>query len=591
MDEDKVTGKIYDTRLISRLFRFGKTYWHLIVLAVVLIMFSMGLEILGPYLTKIAVDRYIIPGDFNGLIQIGFLYVGVLIGGFIFKYSQIMLTQYIGQRIMLDLRQQLFTHLQALNQRFYDKNPIGRLMTRVTSDVESLNQVFTQGIVMIFGDILLILGIVVMMLSIHTSLALWTLSIVPILIVISFLFRKKVRESYSLIRYYLAQINSYLQEHISGMSIVQLFNREKKNFETFKEINWNHTLSYIRTIFYYAIFFPAVELLSAVALAVIIYRGAFYIENELVTFGILIAFIQYAQMFFRPISDLSEKYNVLQSALAASERIFKLLDTRPDIRSPIAGYRSSAITKGVEFRNVSFAYDDEYVLKDVNLTIPAGQRYALVGHTGAGKTSLTRLLGRFYDIQYGEILMDGTDIRKWDLTNLRSHMAVVQQDVFLFSGTVLDNIRLGDETIGEAAVKEAAEMVGADRFIDKLPGAYRARIRERGSNISQGQRQLLALARAIVFNPDILILDEATANIDSESEYLIQQALKIVMSDRTSIVIAHRLSTIQYMDKIVVLHHGRIKEMGNHQELLRNRGLYYRLYQLQYKDQEIPVLD
>ena len=586
-DDDKVEGKVYDRQLFSRLAVYGKPYWHLIVLSVFFILVGMSFELLGPYLTKIAIDQYILPGNYNGLLFIVLLYLGVLLGKFVFDYLQIIVMQYIGQKVMLDLRQQIFSHLQKLQQQFFDKNPIGRLMTRVTSDVESLNQVFTEGLVMVFGDLLLIGGIIIMMLSIHLPLALWTLSVVPILLVISFVFRKKVRDSFSQIRLYLARINSYLQEHISGMTIVQLFNREKKNYQTFREINWDHTAAYIKTIFYFAIFFPAVELVGAVALGIIIYRGAFYIQNELVTFGTLIAFIQYAQMFFRPISDLSEKYNILQSALAASERIFKLLDTKPQIVSPSQGYQATEITQAIELRNVSFAYNSELVLKDINLTIPIGQRYALVGHTGAGKTSLTRLLGRFYEINQGEILIDGVDIRQWDLDNLRSHMAVVPQDVFLFSGSVLENIRLGNPRIKEEAVREAAELVNAHHFIEKMPGGYDAKIRERGSNLSQGQKQLLALARAIVFNPSILILDEATSNIDSESEYLIQQALRAVLEDRTAIVIAHRLSTIQFMDRIVVLHHGKIREIGDHQELLHQRGLYYRLYQLQYKDQEM----
>ncbi|MBN2366032.1 MAG: ABC transporter ATP-binding protein [Calditrichaeota bacterium] len=590
IEEDSIDKKMVDRKLFSRLLDYGKPYWHWISGAVVLIIIGMSLEILGPYITKIAIDRYIIPGDLQGLLFIVALYFAVLIGNFLFKYLQIMLMQYIGQRVMLDLRQQLFSHLQRLQQQFFDKNPIGRLMTRVTSDVESLNQLFTEGLVMVFGDLLLIGGILVMMLSIHAPLALWTLSVVPLLLVLSFIFRKKVRESFSQIRVFLARINAYLQEHISGITIVQLYNREKKNFDMFKSINWDHTASYIRTIFYYALFYPAVELLGAVALAIIIFRGGFYIQNELVTFGILVAFIQYAQMFFRPISDLSEKYNILQSALAASERIFKLLDTKIAIKSSSDGYFTRELVKPIIFRNVSFAYHDEKVLQDIGLTIPIGQRYALVGHTGAGKTTLTRLLGRFYEIQEGEILIDGHDIRTWNLQNLRSHMAVVQQDVFLFSGTVIENIRLGKEDIPVSQVKEAAEMVNAHHFIEKMPGGYEAKIRERGGNLSQGQKQLLALARAIVFDPQILILDEATSNIDSESEYLIQQALKIVLAERTAIVIAHRLSTIQYMDQIVVMHHGKIHEIGDHQELLKKRGLYYRLYQLQYKDQEMAFL-
>lgn len=586
MEEDKLSGKIYDRRLFKRLMKYGKPYWHLIIAAVLLIMVGMGLDILGPYLTKVAIDKYVLPGDFEGLIMIAALYLSVLIGSFLFKYGQIMLTQYIGQRVMLDLRQDIFKHIQSLHQKFFDHNPIGRLMTRVTSDVESLNQVFTQGIVMIFGDILLISGIVFMMLSIHTTLALWTLSVVPFLLVISFLFRRKVRNAYSQIRFYLAKINSYLQEHISGMSVVQLFNRQKKNFADFRDINWQHTQAFIRTIFYFALFFPAVELIGATALALIIFRGGVYIQSGAVTFGVLIAFIQYAQMFFRPISDLSEKYNVLQSTLAASERIFKLLDTPVEIVSPAGGKKQQFLRKQIEFRNVSFAYDNEPVLQDINLTVPIGQRFALVGHTGAGKTTITRLLGRFYDIQQGSILLDGVDIREWDLNSLRQRMAVVQQDIFLFSGTITENIRLGNQSIPQEEVIRAARLVNADSFIQKIPGKYEAEIRERGSNLSQGQKQLLALARAIVYDPDILILDEATANIDSESEYLIQEALKVVMKDRTAIVVAHRLSTIQSMDQIVVMHHGRIREIGKHQELLKQRGLYYQLYQLQYKEQE-----
>jgi ATP-binding cassette subfamily B multidrug efflux pump len=589
LEDDKLVGKIYDYRLFARLIAFGKPYWHLITIAVILIAIGMGLEIIGPYLTKIAIDQYILPGKFRGLILIILLYLGVLVGDFLFKYLQILLMQFIGQKVMLDLRQKLFNHLQGLHQQFFDKNPIGRLMTRVTSDVESLNEVFTQGLVMVFGDLLLIVGIIIMMLTIHLPLALWTLSVIPILIFISFLFRNKVRDSYSQIRYFLAKINAYLQEHISGMNIVQLYNREKRNYEEFKKINLNHTQAYIKTIFYYALFYPAVELVGAIALSIILYRGAFYIHNELVTYGILIAFIQYAQMFFRPISDLSEKYNILQSALASSERIFKLQDTPPIIYSPQKGYISEFIKEKIEFKDVSFAYNQDYVLKNIHLTIPVGHRYALVGHTGAGKTTLTKLLGRFYEIQQGQILIDGINIRKWDLANLRSHMAVVQQDVFLFSGTISENIRLSNSNIKNEDVERAARMVNAHTFIEKLTGGYQAKIRERGGNLSQGQKQLLALARAIVFNPDILILDEATSNIDSESEYLIQEALKVVMENRTAIVIAHRLSTIQYMDKIVVMHHGKIHEIGNHQDLLKKRGLYYRLYQLQYKDQEISV--
>ncbi len=588
MQEDKITQKVYDRKLFQRLLRFGLPYWHLMLAALILLIAGMGLEILGPYLTKIAIDRYVLPGNYAGLLHIVAIYLAVLLGNFLFKYAQIMSTQYLGQRVMLDIRQQVFRHLQGLHQQFFDRNPIGRLMTRVTSDVEALNQVFTQGIITIFGDILLIGGIIVIMLSINWRLALWTLSVVPLLLLISFVFRKKVRQLFSQIRMFLARMNAYLQEHITGMSIVQLFNRQKKDFEKFREINAQYTQAYIKTIFYYAIFFPAVELVSAIALALILFKGSVYIQHQLVTLGTLIAFIQYANMFFRPISDLSEKYNILQSALASSERIFHLLDTPSEVVSPANGYRTETLRQGIEFRNVWFAYHKaEYVLRDINLTIPVGKRFALVGHTGSGKTTLTRLLGRFYDVQKGQILLDGVDIRQWDLPALRRLMAVVQQDVFLFSGTVLENIRLANPEISEESVVRAARLVNAHTFIEKMPGGYQAQIRERGGNLSQGQRQLLALARALVYDPDILILDEATSNIDSESEYLIQQALKVVLKNRTAIVIAHRLSTIQYMDQIVVLHHGKIREIGNHHELLQQRGLYYKLYLLQYREQEI----
>lgn len=586
LEEDRISGKIYDWQLFNRLLRYGFTYWYLIIIAVVMIILAAGLDILGPYIIKVSVDQYILPKNYQGLQWIVMLYIGILVVSFAIKYFQILLTQYIGQRIIFNLRQEIFSHLQKLHQQFFDRNPVGRLMTRVTSDVESLNQMFTQGIVMIFGDLFLIIGIVVMMVSIHLQLALWTFSVIPILFFISFLFRKKVRGAYSEIRYYLAKINSYLQEHISGMQTVQLFNRQKKDFEEFKEINWQHTLAFIRTIFYYALFYPGVELISAVALAVIIFRGGWLIDTSAVTLGVLIAFIQYAKMFFRPISDLSEKYNILQGAFASSERIFKLLDTQPKIVSLDTGHSNRKMRGEIEFQNVWFAYNSEYVLKDLSFQINAGARYAMVGHTGAGKTSIIRLIGRFYDIQQGRILVDGVDIREWDLQALRSQMAIVLQDVFLFSGTILENIRLGRQDIPEEKVIEAAQMVNAHRFIEKLSGGYHARVKERGSNFSMGQKQLLSLARALVINPSVLLLDEATSNIDSESEALIQKALKVVLKNRTAIVIAHRLSTIQNMDQILVLHKGVLKEQGTHQALLKQRGFYYKLYQLQFQERK-----
>lgn len=587
IEEDKVSGKIYDRRLFRRLLQYGRPYWSLILAAVLMIIVAAILETVGPYLTRIAVDKYIVPGDYDGLKMIIILYVSVLVGNFLIRYLQILLTQFVGQKIIYDLRNEIFSHLQRLHQQYFDKNPVGRLMTRVTSDVEALNEMFTQGLVMIFGDIFLIIGIVIMMVSIHLELALWTFAVLPLLFLVTFVFRKKVRSAYSQIRYFLARINSYLQERISGIVIVQLFNREKEDAEEFKSINWDHAAAFIKTIFYYALFYPIVEIISAVALAIIIFRGGWLIEDSMVTLGVLIAFIQYAKMFFRPISDLSEKYNILQGALASSERIFKLLDTDARILSPAQSHAQERLEGRIEFENVSFAYNEEYVLKNINLEIPAGKRYALVGHTGSGKTTLSRLIGRFYDVQEGRVKIDNVDVRQWDIQKLRSRMAIVLQDVFLFSGTILENIRLGREDISEEQVVEAARLVNAHEFIEKIPGGYQAEVKERGSNLSVGQKQLLSLARALAIDPDILLLDEATANIDSESEALIQKALEVVLENRTAIVIAHRLSTIQHTDQIVVLHKGVIRERGTHQELLRQRGFYYKLYSLQYREQEI----
>ncbi|HQV33349.1 MAG TPA: ABC transporter ATP-binding protein [Calditrichia bacterium] len=583
IEEDRISGKIYDRHLMGRLLAYGRPYWPMIVVAVLMIIGASALQTVGPYLTKLAIDRYITPGDLQGLPTIAWAYVGLLAAGFAIRYFQVLLTQYLGQKIIFDLRTEIFAHLQNLHQQYFDRNPVGRLMTRVTSDVESLNQVFTNGLVMIFGDIFLILGIVVMMLSIDFELALWVFSVIPFLFVVSFIFRKKVRIAFGEVRFFLARINAYLQERISGMSIVQVFNREKEDWERFSRINWDHTDAYIRTIFYYAVFWPVVEVISAIALALILFRGGWMIESQVVTIGVLVAFIQYARMFFRPISDLSEKYNVLQSAFASSERIFKLLDTHPAISSPADGMRPQKLEGAVEFQEVSFAYENDFVLRDINLNIAPGERVALVGHTGSGKTTLVRLLGRFYDVQKGRVCVDGIPVQNWDLPSLRSHMAVVPQEVFLFSDTILNNIRLGKPEIPEERVREAARLVNAAKFIEKLPEGYQTRVSEGGSNLSVGQKQLLGLARALVTDPEILLLDEATANIDSESEALIQSALERVLKGRTAIVIAHRLSTIQRLDRIVVMHRGEIREQGSHQDLLKKRGLYYKLYQLQYQ--------
>jgi len=591
MHEDELSGKAYDSMLMKRLLSYAKPYKKLMFLGISLTLIASFLQLAGPILTKKAIDDYISINDMHGLYLILIIYVIVLVFVFITQYLQIYTTQFFGQKLMYDIRSKVFSHIQSLSLRFFDKNPVGRLMTRVTSDVESLNQMFTQGIVTIFGDIFLLIGIIGTLLYLNLKLALWTFSVIPILFLITFVFRGKVREGFRNIRKWLARINSYMQENITGMSIIQIFNRTGKNYDQFAEINKKHTESHVKTVFYYALFYPAIELVSAVAIALVIWRGGIYKLEDVTTFGDLVAFLQLAQMFFRPISDLSEKYNILQQAMASSERVFKLLDTEPDIKNPENPESISKIQGEIQFNKVFFAYDEEnYVLKDISLSVNPGEKVAIVGHTGAGKTSLINVLGRYYDIQSGDIFIDKIPLSKWDIDVLLRQMAVVLQDVFLFSGTITDNIRLGDTTISLEQVQWAAEQVNAHHFINKLPNKFETLVKERGVSLSLGQKQLISFARALVINPRILILDEATSSVDTETEIYIQSALKTLMKERTSIIIAHRLSTIQNADKIIVMHKGRIREMGNHQELKEQKGLYYQLYQLQYKDQEINLL-
>jgi len=590
MHEDEITGKAYDSILMKRLLSFTKPYKKLIFFGIFLTLLASFLQLAGPVLTKKAIDDHIRVNDTNGLYLILIIYVIVLIFLFITQYLQIYATQYFGQKLMYDIRSKVFTHIQSLSLRFFDKNPVGRLMTRVTSDIESLNQMFTQGIVTIFGDIFLLVGIIGTLLYLNFKLALWTFSVIPILFLITFVFRSKVREGFRNIRKWLARINSYMQENITGMSIIQIFNRTRKNYDQFAAINYKHTESHVKTVFYYALFYPAIELVSAVAIALVIWRGGIYKLEDIATFGALVAFIQYAQMFFRPISDLSEKYNILQQAMASSERVFKLLDTEPDIKNPDQPRSIEKIEGMIRFNKVFFAYDKEnYVLKDISLSVNPGDRVAIVGHTGAGKTSLINILGRYYDIQSGDILIDNISLSKWNIDVLRKQMAVVLQDVFLFSGTITENIRLGNTHISDDQVRWAAEQVNAHHFINNLPNKFETLVKERGVSLSLGQKQLVSFARALVINPRILILDEATSSIDTETEIYIQSALKTLMKNRTSIIIAHRLSTIQNADKIIVMHKGRIREMGKHQELIEQKGLYYQLYLLQYKDQELNL--
>lgn len=588
--DDDIKTKVYDFGLFKRMFLYTRPYKHIMFAAVILIIVAAFLQLIGPYLTKLAIDQYIRVGDYDGLTLIVLLYLGILMVTFVIQYAQSYITQYLGQKLMYDLRSQIFDHLQKLSLSFFDKNPVGRLMTRVTSDVQALNEMFTQGVVSIFGDLFLLTGIIIVMLSMNLELALWTFAVIPLLFILTAIFKRKVRGAFRNVRKWLAQINTYLQENITGMSIVQVFNRQEKNHREFTRINGEHTNAYVRMVFYYALFYPAIELISALALGIVIWQGGLLKMSDLVTYGALVAFIQYAQMFFMPISDLSEKYNILQGAMASAERIFKLLDTPPRIQSISAPVEKIQVQGRIRFDKVWFAYNDEdYVLRDISFTIEPGENIAVVGHTGAGKTTLINLIGRQYEIQKGRICLDDVDIQSMELRQLRSSMAIVLQDVFLFSGTILDNVRLGKPGISEAQVIEACKKVNAHDFIERLPRKYHTVLNERGASLSMGQRQLLSFARAIAVDPQILILDEATSNIDTETEILIQEALDYMMRDRTSIIIAHRLSTIKHVDRILVFHKGYLKEMGSHQELMQQQGLYYQLYQLQYKEQDIAV--
>jgi ATP-binding cassette subfamily B protein len=588
MQEEEVLGKAYDARLMRRLIKYLKPYrWH-VALGIVLSLLVSAMEAVRPYFTKIAVDTNIAQGDKQGLLVTMLIFLVIMIVRGFIQYANAYLTQWIGQRTIFDLRMEVFRHLQTLSLKFYDRNPIGRLITRVTNDVEVLNEMFSSGIVMVFSDVFTIAGIFYFMFSMNWKLALVTLSVLPFLFYGTFLFRKKARETYRDVRIQIARINTFMQEHITGMLVDQIFNREKKSYTKFSDINAAHRDANIRSIFYYAVFYPGVDLIGAVAVGLIIWYAGRNALEGIVSIGTVMAFVQFNEMFWRPIRDLSEKYNILQTAMASSERLFQLLDDKTVLNIPPKLIPLNHVRGDIEFRNVSFSYNPpEWVLKNISFSIKQGQTVAIVGHTGAGKTTIINLLCRFYDIQQGEILIDGINIQHVDPKDLRRHIAVVLQDVFLFSGDIQNNIHLGDETIPLERVKAAARLVGANRFIDALPNTYAAEVKERGATLSVGQKQLLSFARALAFNPRILVLDEATSSVDTETEQLIQHAIKKMLQGRTSIVIAHRLSTIQSADKIIVLHKGEIREMGNHQELLALNGIYRKLYELQYKDQEI----
>ena len=586
--EEEVLGKAYDSRLMKRLLGYIRPYKYYVIFAILLNVVVAGLGPVRPLLTKIAIDDYIAKSDYHGLMIIGLLLFGSLLFQAFIQYFLTYYTQYLGQKILYDLRMQIFKHIQKLALKFFDKTPIGRIVTRATNDVEALGELFSSGIVMVFSDVFIILWILVFMFAMDVPLSLVTLSVLPVLIYGTFLFRKKVRERYRDVRLHLARLNSYMQEHVTGMSVVQIFNKEKDEFKKFSSINDDFRSANIKSIFYYAIFYPSVELLSSIAVGLIIWYGGGEVIRSTLTIGVLFAFIQYTEMFFRPIRDLSEKYNIMQTAMASSERIFKLLDNQTFIKNIENPAGLDTVKGSIEFKNVWFAYNsDEYVLKDMNFKINPGETVAIVGHTGAGKTSTINILTRFYDIQKGNILLDGVDISTIDKQELRKHISLVLQDVFLFSGTIESNINLNNPDISFESVKKAAEIVGADKFIMDLPDQYKEPVKERGATLSVGQKQLISFARALAYDPKILILDEATSSIDTETEILIKEAIEKLLVGRTAIVIAHRLSTIQNADKIIVLHKGEIRETGNHQQLLAKKGIYYKLYQLQYKDQEI----
>ena len=594
--DDEIIGKAYDARLMRRLLTYLGPYRRQVAVALVAIVAGSGAALAQPYLIKLAIDGYIAQGRSAELNRLAVLYLVILLVSFAAEYLQTWAMQLTGQRIMFDMRMAIYRHLQRLDLRYYDRNPVGRLMTRVTSDVDVLNDLFTSGVVTIFSDVFTLLGIMIVMLWMDWRLALVAFTVLPLIVLVAQWFRRNVRESYRTVRTWIARINAFLQENITGMPTVQLFRREPLNFEQFDAIDRKHRDANVESIFYYAVFYPAIEAVSALAAALIIWYGGANVLADTLTLGALVAFLQYSQRFFRPISDMSEKFNVLQSAMASSERIFKLLDEPVAIESPKHPVSRPRQAPGhIVFDRVWFAYnatgagralgdatEPEWVLRDVSFEVKPGERLGIVGATGSGKTTLINLLLRFYDVQRGSITIDGVDIRQLVLSELRGLFSLVLQDVHLFSGTIADNIRLGNLTITDERVRRAAEAVHADRFIERMPGGYGAAVAERGSTQSVGQKQLLSFARALAFEPRVLILDEATSSVDTETEILIRDALGVLMAGRTTIAIAHRLSTIQDMDKILVLHKGGVRESGTHQELLAARGIYFKLFQLQY---------
>jgi ATP-binding cassette subfamily B multidrug efflux pump len=638
-DEDPV-GKVYDSRLIKRLGQYLKPYWWQATVSAISISLKSVSDVAGPYLLMVGIDRYFptegsntgsalltreggptafllrhLPADpIPGITRLALIYLIAQISAYLFEFVQTYLMQWTGQKIMFDLRRDIFRHMQRMHVGFFDTHAVGRLVTRITSDVDAINEMFTGGILAIVDDFFTLTIMAIVMIKTKWWLALLAFSVFPLIMIVTRMFRNSVRESYRRVRAAIARINSFTQEHISGMAVVQLFNREHRAYKDFEDVNRLHMIAFKDTIFAYALYYPAVEILSSIAIALVIWRGGFGVLSGSVTIGMLAAFNMYSQRFWRPIQDLSDKYNILQAAMAACERIFKLLDTEPEIVSP-ATPRLGDGSNRIEFQHVWFTYqkltpeqkaivdrvaespeaakelaavtDIEWILKDVSFSIEPGQTIAIVGHTGAGKTTLTSLMMRFYDVTAGSIRIDGVDLRELDLAALRSHFAVVLQDPFLFSGTIAENIRFGNDAITDATLLQAARDVNVLDFIESLPHAFNEPVRERGSSLSTGQKQLINFARALAYNPRVLILDEATSSVDTDTELRIRGALERMVEGRTSVLIAHRLSTVQRADTILVMHKGQLREMGSHQQLLAQRGLYWKLYQLQYKDQEL----
>lgn len=581
--DEEVLGKAYDNRLMRRLLTYLRPYRWRAAGALAAIVAGVGFQLAQPYLIRVAIDDYIAPARIEGVRIVALLYLATLVGAFVAEFIQTTTLQMLGQRIMYDLRRQVFDHLQRLDLAYYDKHPVGRLMTRVTSDVDAINDLFTSGVVSVFGDLLSLVGITVVLFALDWRLALLTLGVLPLIVLVTQWFRRNVRESYREVRSWVARLNAFLQENLTGMSTVQVFRREAQSFAEFDAINAGHRDANVRSIFYYAVFYPAIELVGALSTALILWWGGSWVLADTLTLGTMVAFLQYGQRFFRPISDMSEKFNLLQAAMASSERLFGLLDTPVVIASPAGRHVGPSLPGRIAFEHVHFAYTPgTEVLSDISFVVEPGQRIGIVGATGSGKSTLINLLLRFYDVTRGRITIDGIDIRELPLDALRGHFALVLQDVYLFSGTIGGNIRLGRDDINDEAVRRAAQAVHADGFIAGLPDGYDTPVAERGATLSVGQKQLLSFARALAFNPQVLVLDEATSSVDSETELLIRDALQVLMQGRTTLAIAHRLSTVQDMDRILVLHRGQLRESGTHQELLALRGIYHRLYQLQF---------